>query len=197
MQPAAAEANVTGAAFLGLIRHVKDSAGAEVLADIVASAGPSTGNVFASPIRIRAWYPYSAYTAFLTSIDAKLGQSDLAYCRSLGEFAGTRDLGTIFKIYVAISSPERLIRSCTKVWSSYHKNAGEMRALAWAPEETILRIDGFPAMHKGHCLLMEGWMLRTMDTIGCRVLPGARETTCMSNGGAFHEFRCQWESTGR
>jgi hypothetical protein len=197
MHGTAAEADVTGAAFLGLIRHVKDSAGADALADIVDEAGPRTKEIFTRPIRVMAWYPYSAYTSFLTAIDAKLGQSDLAYCRSLGEFAGKRDLGTIFKIYVALSSPERLIRSCAKVWSSYHRNAGDMRALSWGPEETVLRIEGFPSMHKGHCLLMEGWMMKTMDTIGCRVLPGARETTCMSDGGAFHEFRCEWQSKSR
>ncbi len=187
------EAEVTGAAFLGLIRHVKDVAGQRALGEIVEASGPRTKAVFAQPIRVISWHPYAAYAGFLTAIDQKLGRGDLAYCRTLGEFAGARDLGTIFKIYVALASPERLIRSCTKVWSSYHRRAGEMRALSWEPARTVLRIEGFSSMHKGHCLLMEGWMIRTMDTIGCRVLPGARETTCMSTGGAFHEFACSWE----
>jgi hypothetical protein len=68
-----------------------------------------------------------------------------------------------------------------------------MRAIAWQPNETVLRIEGFPGMHKGHCRLMEGWMIQTMATIGCQVLPGAKETTCESRGGAYHEFACRWE----
>ncbi len=138
-----------------LIRHIKDAGGPRALEAIVEAAGPRAKAVFAKPIRVISWHPYDAYSSFLTAIDQKLGRGDLAYCRTLGAFAGARDLGTIFKIYVALASPERLIRSCAKVWSSYHRGAGEMRALSWEPAKTVLRIEGFPSMYKGHYLLME------------------------------------------
>jgi hypothetical protein len=188
---------VSGAAFLGLIRHVKDAngGGAPALDAIVRAAGPGTQAVFAQPIRLMSWFPYSAYTSFLVGIDRTLGRGDLSYCRTLGEFAGSRDLGTVFRIYKALSSAERLIRSCTKVWATYHRNAGTMEAISWRPEETVLRITGFPGMHRGHCRLMEGWMISTMENIGCRVLPGAREIACASKGAAYHEFACRWEHT--
>jgi hypothetical protein len=183
---------VTGAAFLGIIRQVKDRCGDKGLAEIVAAVGPRSIEVFGKPIRVMAWYPYSIYTAFLVAIDRRLGRGDLAYCRTLGEQAGKRDLGTIFRIYVALASAERLIRSCTRVWSGYHRNAGTMTAVSWREEETVLRIEGFPGMHPGHCRLMEGWMIETMATIGCDVLPGGHERACMSRGAPHHEFWCQW-----
>ena len=185
---------VSGTAFLGLIRQVKDSkrGGDAVLAEIVRASGPETEAIFARPIRVLSWFPYSAYVSFLVAIDRRLGRGDLSYCRTLGELAGQRDLGTIFRIYKTLASAERLIRSCSKVWTSYHRNAGAMEAIAWEPDNTVLRITGFPAMHPAHCRLMEGWMIRTMDTIGCRVLPGAREVVCTSTGGAHHEFACRW-----
>jgi hypothetical protein len=187
-----ADPEVTGAAFLGIIRQVKDRCGPKGLAEIVEQCGPRRDEVFKKTIRVMGWYPYSVYTEFLEAIDRRLGRGDLAFCRTLGEHAGQRDLGTIFRIYVALASPERLIRSCTKVWAAYHRNAGTMSAISWSEEETVLRIEGFPGMHPGHCRLMEGWMAETMATIGCPVLPGAHERTCMSRGGAFHEFWCQW-----
>lgn len=144
------------------------------------------------PIRKLAWYPYRAYVDFLEAIDRRLGHGDTAYGRELGMMAGERDLGTIFRIYVALASPERLIRSCTRVWEGYYRNAGRMEAVAWEPQETLLRIYDFPAMAPIHCRLMEGWMLKTMATIGCKVLPGAKETACCSAGDEHHEFLARW-----
>jgi hypothetical protein len=165
------------------------------LRDVVTQSDPRTVEVFSRPIRVMSWYPYDAYTSFLTSIDRQFGSGDLSYCRVLGEHAGSRDLGTIFRIFVALSSPERLIRSCSKVWASYHRNAGSMQAISWEPNETVLRIEQFAKMHPSHCRLMEGWMIQTMRTIGCDVLPGCSERSCTSLGGAYHEFACQWRSS--
>jgi hypothetical protein len=39
---------------------------------------------------------------------------------------------------------------------------------------------------------MEGWMISTMEAIGCRVNDDARETECTSRGGEHHEFSCTW-----
>jgi hypothetical protein len=183
---------VSGRAFLGLIRHVKDERGATALDAIVHAAGPATRAVFAQPISVLAWHPYEAFTGFLISVDRTLGRGDHAYCRVLGSAAGKRDLGTILRVYVALASAERLIRSCGKVWPSYYRNAGTMEAVAWEPTRTILRIRDFPTMHPTHCKLMEGWMASTMETIGFRVGPGAAETQCTSRGGPYHEFSCTW-----
>jgi hypothetical protein len=182
----------SGRAFRGLIRHVKDRHGAEVLDEVVAVARRATRGVFSSQIRLMAWYPYEAYAGFLDSLEEHLGRGDGQICRALGAVAGKRDLGTIFKIYVALASAERLIQSCTKIWSSYYRNAGRMEAIDWRPESTVLRIFDFPGMHPHHCQLMAGWMISTMETIGFRVNEDARETRCMSRGAPFHEFSCTW-----
>jgi hypothetical protein len=182
----------SGRAFRGLIRHVKDQYGAEVLAEIIGGSGRLAQGAFATPIRNMAWYPYGAYSGFLSALDKRLGKGDGQLCRTVGAAAGKRDLGAIFKIYVILASAERLIRSCAKIWESYYRNAGRMEAIAWRPESTVLRIFDFPQMHPSHCQLMAGWMISTMETIGCRVNRDAQETQCMSRGGPYHEFSCSW-----
>jgi hypothetical protein len=117
-----------------------------------------------------------------------------AFFHQVGASAGDRDLGTMFKVYVALASPERLIRSCTRVWSSYYRNAGTMRAIVWEPDDTRLRVEGFRAMAPAHCELMMGWMIATMKRIGFIVNEGARETACVSRGAPYHEFACTWRS---
>lgn len=183
---------VRGAAFLEPLRHVRDVAGRETLDEIVADGGPAVRAVFAAPIRKLGWYPYDAYSAFLQAIDRHLGVGDGEYGRTLGGSAGERDLGTVFRIYATIASPERLIRASAKIWDGYYRNAGRMWAVGWEPASTVLRIEDFSAMSRVHCRLMEGWMVATMATIGCIVEPGSRETTCVHEGGPFHEFSAKW-----
>jgi len=187
---------VSGRAFLGLISHVRAGWGASSLAEIVASAGEPARRAFAARIRVLDWLPYDAYTGFLRSLERHLADGDHLFLRGVGAAAGQRDLGTILRVYVALASPERLIRSCTKVWASYYRNAGSMDAVSWTPAQTVLRIVDFPAMDRTHCRLMEGWMISTMEHLGLHVAPGARETECTTRGGRYHEFRCTW-SRGR
>jgi hypothetical protein len=184
---------VSGKAFLGVIRHVKDTRGRPFLEKVVDASGEATRRVFADAIRATDWHPYEAYAAFLRELERSMGKGDPGFGRELGVVAGRRDLGSIFRVYVALASPERLIRACSKVWPSYYRNAGSMEAIAWEPTDTRLRITGFRAMEPAHCRLMEGWMISTMATIGFRASDDARETRCASQGAAFHEFVCTWK----
>jgi hypothetical protein len=185
-------ANVSGKAFLGLIRYVRESGSPTEVKDLVAKGSDLVQQTFAERIRVTRWYPYAAYAAFLRILNSELGKGDAAFMRGIGAAAGRRDLGTILRVYVAIASPERMIRSCSKVWSSYYRDAGEMTASAWSDGDTRVRISGFPEMTSAHCRLMEGWMIAAMDMIGCPVNDGAHETICTNRGGEFHEFWCTW-----
>lgn len=182
----------SGRAFLGLIRHVRDRKGTDALGRVLEDAPEATREVFARPIRVMDWHPYDSFIGFLRAADRVHGKGDLALCRELGAAAGKRDLGTILRVFVALSSAERLIRSCSKVWSDYYRNAGRMEAVAWEPEDTRVRIYEFPQMDPAHCRLMEGWMIATMETIGFRVSRDASERICASKGGPHHEFVCTW-----
>ncbi|PZR08019.1 MAG: hypothetical protein DI536_25625 [Archangium gephyra] len=185
-------AEVSGRAFLGIIKHVKETYGANALHELLPTLPPATQKVFGGRILHATWYPYEAYIGLLKALAQKYGNGSSDYCRELGAASGTRDINTVFRIYLAIASTERLIRSCTKVWSSYYRNAGTMEAMSWAPEETLLRISDFPDMAPEHCRLMEGWMITTMNVLGADVIDG-HESMCMSTGGAAHEFKCRWK----
>ncbi len=184
---------VSGRAFLGLIRSVKESHGPSALSDALKAMPPATQKAFATRILHAGWYPYPAYVGFLNGLEQKFGRGQPAFFRTLGVASGKRDISTVFRVYLAIASTERLIRGCSKVWAGYYSNAGEMEAVSWAPTDTCLRISGFPEMATAHCRLMEGWMIATMDALGVEVNADAAETACTSRGAPFHEFRCTWK----
>jgi hypothetical protein len=187
-------AEVNGRAFLGILKYVKSTRGPQTLAAAIAAGNDESRAAFSEPIRMMGWYTYPAFVGFLYGIERVLGKTGQhGFYRELGDMAGLRDLGTILRVYRTISSPERLIRACDKVWSSYYRNAGRMEAVAWAPEGTTLRIHDFADMDPAHCRLMEGWMIATMRAIGFYVNNDAFERRCMSTGDPFHEFHCTWQ----
>jgi hypothetical protein len=185
-------AEVRGRAFLGLIRCAKDARGEELFDRIAADAGPEAAHVFATRIHVTDWYPYAAYAGFLASLEHHLGDGESDFFRKLGRVAGQRDLGSLFRVYASLAVAERLIRACEKIWPSYYRHAGRMEAITWEPLSTTVRIFDFPGMAARHCRLMEGWMIATMEAIGCRVADDARESACMSTGAPHHEFQCTW-----
>jgi hypothetical protein len=185
-------AEASGRAFLGLIHYVKENLGEMDLMSAIADGPPATRRVFSDRIRADSWHPYASYAGFLRALDQRFGTGDGSYCRLLGSVAGHADAGAIFRVYLALASAERLIRSCDRVWASYYRGAGRMVAESWRRDDTMLRIYDFPGMDPLHCRLMEGWMIALMDSIGYRVNDDAHESTCASRGGPWHEFRCTW-----
>jgi hypothetical protein len=187
-------AEVNGRAFLGLVKYVKSTRGPATLAAVVAAGNDPSRAAFERPIRMMSWYPYPAFVGFLQGLERVLGRpGQHSFCRELGDVAGVRDLGTVLRVYRTLSSPERLIRACDKVWLSYYRQAGRMEAVAWAPDDTNVRIYDFPEMDPTHCRLMEGWMISTMRSIGFYVNNDAFERKCMSTGDPYHEFHCTWQ----
>ena len=187
-------AKVRGMAFLGAARHVKQRHGLEMLAKIIRDAGPEAQATFSKRINGLILHPYVAFVGLLRSVDLHLGSGDLEYCRVIGDMAARHDLETIFRVYAIRPSPENMIRACTPIWGMYTEDAGYMEAIDVRPENTVLRITGFPDMDPGHCKMMESWMIAAMDVIGVRVLPGACERECPNQGGRYHEFWCRWEN---
>jgi hypothetical protein len=185
-------ASVRGMAFLGTARFIKREYGEEVLARIVEDAGVATQLTFTKRINGLALYPYEALVGLLHAVDRELGTGDLTMCRTVGDVAARQDLETIFKAYV-VRDPEDMIRACAPIWGMYCEDAGRMEAVEAKPESTVLRIYDFPKMDPAHCRLMEGWMIAAMEVVGVQILPGARETECMSSGGRYHEFSCRWQ----
>jgi hypothetical protein len=183
-------------AFLGGASHIKREHGEDELARIVADAGPATQKTFSKKINGLSLQPYESFIGLLRSADRHLGSGDLAFCQKLGDLAARYDLRTIFKGYAVRPAPGDMIRACTPIWGMYTEDAGQMIAVDTSPENTLLRIEGFPAMDPAHCRLMEGWMTAAMDFIGVRVLPGACERMCAARGAPFHEFWCRWEAKG-
>jgi hypothetical protein len=185
-------AHARGMAFLGVLGELRRIAGAERVTAALPKWGDAVAQVTAKRVQRNEWYPYPAFAQLLAGADRDLGQNDGALCHRLGFAAAKHDLGGAFAVLKLLASPQHLIGSCERVWPRYYRDAGRMEAVSTLPTRTILRIHAFPEMAQHHCRMMEGWMISAMEELGANVLPGGRESACMSTGAPFHEFSCTW-----
>jgi predicted hydrocarbon binding protein len=180
-------AEASGKAFLGIIRYLKDNGGANLLKEIIDALDDSIKKTFLERIELLEWYPYNDFSQFLNAIKNKLAKNNPKFFYDLGEYTGKRDMETFLSIYTSIQSPERFIRNCKMIWSSYYRNSGEMSLIPSIPDKIIYRIDDFPQMNINHCHLMEGWIATTLNLLGFAILT-SEETHCMNSGDPYHEF---------
>lgn len=185
-------AEAIGAAFLGIIRYVKDQRGSDYLESVIQQSNDELKKIFARKIITIGWYPYKSYGDFLTLVDRLLGRGDGESCREVGKFAAKRDMDSIYSIYKERAKPIQLVRDGGIIWKSYYRNAGRFETISDKPENTILRIVEFSEMVPAHCRLMEGWMTEVMRLAGAKIIREVREQMCMSRGAPYHEFICAW-----
>lgn len=182
---------VRGVALKGPLKHYRELEGRDGRAALIRSLPAEIRAVFESRIDDRALYPYAAFTTLLREIDQRCGDGDLRYCEVLGRDAAMAEMGAVFRAFVAIGSPEQLIRGCREVWESYY-SVGSMRATAWRPNATRVRIEGFPEIDPAHCWMMRGWMNGALAAVGVHVHAGGEETHCAARGDEYCEFACSW-----
>ncbi len=185
-------AEVNGREFLGLIKHIKESRGADFLKEVLDQAGEVNRKIFSKRVLALGWYPYQGYVDLIRAIAKKMGNGDPAYFRKLGEVAASLDLGSFLNVYKISGGPEELIQAAGMVWPGYYRNAGKMEVNSSQPENTVIRILDFPEMDPAHCRLMEGWITAAMVILGGKMVSPARETMCMSKGDSCHEFTFTW-----
>lgn len=182
---------VSGKSFLGFIRALKEKGGGALLRQAIADMDEPTRAMFSKRILISGWYPYPAFLCSLGVTVRHLELDPPNELKKLGKLSANRDLSNIFAIFKLILRPERLIKSCGVFWHKYYRNAGDIEAIAWQPDHTIIRITDFPDMDPRHCEYVNGYMMGLMEEINFRMLTD-QETMCQSRGDPYHEFLYSW-----
>ena len=183
---------VKGVAIRGLLRSTKDRGWS--LPDVLAGLPEAVRPTFRSSIVASMWYPYPALTGLVETLERLHGRGGFSLTRSFGVSAAQRDLGTTFKIITAIASLEFFLKRAQVFWAQYC-DGGQLLLEGYTKNSFVLRLEGFPDVHPGHCALIEGWL----EGIGLAV--GAEgntchETSCVHKGGSRCEFTSTWVRMG-
>lgn len=177
-----------GFAFRGLFRFAKKTLPGGIPA-LLESLEPADRQLFDETILTTSWYPYHAFTVLLDGlIEAKGGAPEEMF--AVGEFSGTQDAGTIFRIVMTLASVERVVGACPRFWKRYC-SAGDFDPTLVEPGRANVALNGFPEIHPGHCHLAAGWMKGIGETAGAKSV-AVKQTHCVHRGDSRCEFAATW-----
>jgi hypothetical protein len=183
---------VKGVAIRGLLKSVKERGWP--VGDVVAGLPEPARASFVRSIVASTWYPYPVLTGLLETIERLHGEGGFALTRAFGARAAQRDLGTTFKIITAIASLEFFLKRAQVFWAQYC-DTGQLLLERYSADGFVLRLDGFPAIHPGHCTLIEGWLEGIAIALGAEG-DQCRQTLCVQRGDPRCEFTSTWVRLG-
>ena len=136
---------------------------------------------------------FALYLDVTHEIDRLWGRGDLTLVRELGRATADLSLPTFLKMFLRFGAPSYTVRQGAKLWRQ-HYDAGTPRV----EEITDAEGDGcsftladFDTTEPAHCASILGWMERSVELSGARVL-WARETACRLRGDPACVFELRW-----
>ena len=158
---------------------------------------PSDRALFESRILTSSWYPYRTFTSLLEAIDRETPTANgegnhrgPSRMFRVGEFSGSQDAGTIFKIVMTLSSVERVISACPRFWKRYCTE-GAFEVLEVEKDRLRVALVDFPDIDPRHCELSAGWMKGLGEAAGARNA-ALEKTHCVHRGDARCEYVGTW-----
>lgn len=182
---------IKGFAVRGLFKFIKKSGYAGGIEGLLATLDDEDRTLFDQKILSSSWYPYETFTVLLEAIDRELGEGDGSYLERVGEFSGSQDAGTIFKVVLTLASIERVISVTPPFWKRYCDH-GWFEPLEVKNGRLEIRLREFPQIHPGHCRLIGGWIQGLGISAGAR---NARveQTACVHRGDPHCFFSATWD----
>jgi predicted hydrocarbon binding protein len=188
MSTTLSDIEIKGFAIRGLLRYAKQTLPGGI-PSLLDSLEPTDKELFSDSVLSTSWYSYRTFTALIDGlIRAKGGSPTKMF--EVGEFSGTQDAGTIFRIVMTLSSVKRVIGACPRFWKRY-STAGDFELLSIEDGKVDVALVGFPEIHLGHCELAAGWMKGLGESAGAKNA-AVKQTRCVHRGDQRCEFVATW-----
>ena len=183
-------ARMKGMAILGLFRIVKDSAGKDRIAELIAALPAADRPLYERPILAGEWYPYAAYANLLAAVTGSLGDGRAEFAASVGHAAAEMDVGSVFKIVSVILSPRRALQAAGMLWSRYC-DTGRFVMTRIDDESGEGHIEGFPGISREHERLLTGWIAGIGQAAGARE-PQVTLVASVHGGASVSGYQMRW-----
>lgn len=184
-------ANVKGSALSSRVLWVQLNHGAAGLARLLPQCSIELRATIEGGIAKAKWYPLDQFIELITTIDRLFGKGDLGLVEELARHGADANLTTIYRLFYKVGTAHWILGRAVRLWSA-HYDSGYLEVLTRGPKTAVLRIRGFDAPHKVHCMSVMYWALRSIELSGGGAVT-SKETKCRLAGDEY----CQFESTWR
>jgi hypothetical protein len=187
--------NVKGSAVTARVRFVRELYGEPGVRRVKEALTPEHRAAIDRKVMPHEWVPFDLVIDLSVEIDRLYGKGDLALCREMGRYASKVNLPTLYRIFYALGSPAFIISRAVRVWD-VHYDSGRISAdieRTSPTERATLTLREFATPHRAHCLSVLGWVERSVELSGGRVIDAA-ETTCRTRNDDACRFVVSWTS---
>jgi hypothetical protein len=103
---------------------------ADSFARVVASLSPATRQMVETPKLPMSWIPTRAFMELLDAAGRIGFAGDEARVEEMARRAVGGDMRTVYKMFIRMFSPQFVMERAAKLWGTYTRNNGTMRAVA-------------------------------------------------------------------
>jgi len=159
--------DVKGVELAQLVKFVKSRLGDEGHGLWLESLPAETRTYFSRAIMQSMWYPVEgAYLpAFDRAIDLVSPDDRNAGGRDFGEFSGRDELGGIYRVFLKMGSPNKMVSIASLMWGKFY-NRGSFEVVDNEPGVARLRCVGVPPMGEPWEHSTAGWSEVALEMSG-------------------------------
>lgn len=182
-----------GSGFTSAVTVLRKMLGGEKLERIIATLSPETSELVRRPPLPVAWISVGHFPELLRAVRAHGFGGDETKFEEWGRQAMLIDLRTIYKMFIRFLSPQFVIERGAKLWQTYTRNQGNVRAVADTASSAIVTYEGLPQA----LVSPEFWAYQRGVLLGVMEATGMRQIAIESLGGAATTtgavFRVSWK----
>jgi hypothetical protein len=181
------EYKVKGSHVVMANKWVDERLGPGTFKDLVAAHGdPWNGLLF--PV---TWYDVDPLQQALVVVGQKLGRSVEDLTMEIARENARKDLTTIYRIFMRIAAPQRVMSNTPKLWSTYVK-FGEARAVTNEPGHYVGECEGIPRHFlEWTCGAWRGFVPTAIELAGGKDVQGKILGTWASGGGDLNRLQLE------
>ncbi len=129
----------------------------------VAALPADTAHLTQYPPASMAWLPLRHFAALVDAAHAVGFVADLARVSELGRQAIGADLGSVYRVFIKIASPDFVIQRAAKLWSVYNRNNGALTTARKTANSVDLVYTGLHHMSAALWAYQRGAILAVVD----------------------------------
>jgi hypothetical protein len=180
-----------GSGFTSAVTTLKKMLPPETLEQIVSTLTPETAELVRRPPLPVAWIGIGHFPELVRAVRAH-GFSDERKFEEWGRQAMLIDLRTIYKMFIRSLSPQFVIERGAKLWQTYTRNQGNVRATPDGESSALVTYEGLP-----HQLVSpEFWAYQRGVLLGVMEATGMKQIAVETLGGGATttgaRFRVSW-----
>ena len=184
------EAKASG--FNSMVAVARATLGPELFAEVLRHVPAATRALVETPPLPVSWIPVARYGEVVAAVLAHGFGGDERRMVEMGRRAFEQDLKTLYRVFIKLLSPLHVIERGTKLWLTYNRNNGLLRATPSGENRCEITYEGVVGVYPGFWSFQRGCLTAAVHATGFKQVT----ITLVRGGGRSGDatFTIEWRA---